>query len=123
VLRKLTDGPHRFRVAAIDLAGNGDPTPSQFSFRVHTVPTEPTITAGPAPGSVSSPRPTFAFDAHYAARFQCRFDANPFRPCSGAHSHTPSEPLSDGLHTFEVRGIGGTGKPGPATTRSFRVAR
>ena len=123
VLRNLTDGPHRFRVAAIDLAGNGDPTPSQFSFRVHTVPTKPTITAGPAPGSVSSPRPTFAFDAHYAARFQCRFDENPFRPCSRAQSHTPGEPLSDGPHVFEVRGIGGTGKPGPATTRSFRVAR
>jgi hypothetical protein len=123
VLRKLPDGTHRFRVAAIDLAGNGDPTPSQFSFQVHTVPTAPTITTGPSAGAVSSPRPVFRFDARYAVRFQCRLDAGPFRQCSGTHSHVPSAPLSNGPHTFEVRGLGGTGKPGPATARSFRVDR
>jgi hypothetical protein len=36
VFRNLQDGSHLFRVAAIDLAGNGDPTPSKFSFQVHT---------------------------------------------------------------------------------------
>ncbi len=35
----------------------------------------------------------------------------------------PPVPLTPGTHTFEARGIGGTGTPGPSTTRSFVVAR
>jgi hypothetical protein len=119
--RELADGAHRFRVAAIDRAGNVDGTPAEFAFEVHTVPTAPTITTGPAAGSVSRPRPGFGFDARYAVRFQCRFDDQAFGACSGAHSHYPSSPLTDGAHTFEVRGIGGTGTPGPVTSRGFSV--
>ena len=120
----MSDGAHRFRVAAIDRAGNGDGTPAEFSLAVHTVPTVPSITSGPAAGSaISTPRPTFRFQAGYAVRYQCRFDAHAFGRCSGANSHTPSTPLGAGSHTFEVRGIGGTGKPGPSTIRRFSIDR
>ena len=123
-LSGLSDGAHRFRVAAIDRAGNGDGTPAEFSFQVRTVPTAPGITSGPAAGSaISTPRPTFRFQARYAVRYQCRFDAHAFGRCSGANSHTPSTPLGAGSHTFEVRGIGGTGKPGPSTIRRFSIDR
>jgi hypothetical protein len=120
-LSALGDGTHVFRVAAIDRAGNADSTPDSFTFQVHTVPGAPTITSGPAAGSVTRPRPIFGFDAPYAVRYQCRYDAKAFAPCSGAQSDTPSTPLADGPHTFEVGGIGGTGTPGPSTTRSFTV--
>jgi hypothetical protein len=89
--------------------------------QVRTVPTAPVITSGPAPGSLTGPKPTFTFGARYATTFQCRFDGNAFGPCSGAHSHSPRSPLTNGPHTFEVRGIGGTGKAGPSTTRGFTV--
>jgi hypothetical protein len=110
-------------VAAVDRAGNGDPTPAEFFFQVRTVPAAPAITSGPTAGAMSRPRPSFGFDAQYAVRFQCRFDSQAFAPCSGAKSHTPSVPLTDGSHTFQVRGIGGTGTPGPVTSRTFAVAR
>jgi hypothetical protein len=120
----LSDGWHTFRVAAVDRAGNGDPTPAAASFQVRTVPTAPTITSGPAAGSsISSPRPTFGFQARFATRYQCRFDRQAFGRCSAARSHTPSQPLGAGSHTFEVRGIGGTGKPGPSTIRHFSINR
>ncbi|MGE5198601.1 MAG: hypothetical protein ACM3H9_03095, partial [Rhodospirillaceae bacterium] len=121
--RGLADGSHTFRVAAIDRATNGDPTPARITFQVHTVPGAPLITSGPKSGSVSGPRPTFRFDARYAVRFQCRFDGKSFAPCSGPKSDTPDNRLSNGSHTFEVRGIGGTGTRGPATKRTFRVSR
>jgi hypothetical protein len=119
----LADGSHTFRVAAIDRAGNGDPTPAEFTFQVRTVPSAASITSGPRQGAVSSPRPSFGFDAQYAVRFQCRYDGRPFAPCSASNSDTPPVPLTVGTHTFEVRGIGGTGTPGPSTTRSFVVSR
>ncbi len=121
--RNLPDGSHTFRVAAIDRAGNGDRTPAVFTFAVHTVPAVPRITSGPRQGSVSGPRPSFGFDARYAVRFQCRFDNGSFARCSGANSDTPSAPLPNGTHRFQVRGIGGTGTPGPAVARTFVVSR
>lgn len=118
---ELGDGTHTFRVAAIDQAGNGDSTPDSFSFDVHTTPVAPTITSGPAAGAVTGTTPTFGFDARYAASYECRFDAETFAPCSDGQSHTPSSPLADGPHTFAVRGIGYTGTPGPATSRTITV--
>jgi hypothetical protein len=117
----LPDGSHRLRVVAIDRAGNADETPAEFLFQVHTVPTTPKLTSGPAPGSTSTPRPSFGFYARWAVRYQCRYDAQRFRKCSGARSDTPSTPLRAGTHTFQVRGIGGTGVPGPSATRTFTV--
>jgi hypothetical protein len=119
----LPDGSHTFRVAAIDRAGNGDPTPAVFTFQVHTVPRAPRITSGPKQGSISGPRPSFGFDARYAVRFQCRFDRRAFARCSGSHSDRPSDPLPQGTHRFVVRGVGGTGTPGPAVARTFVVSR
>lgn len=118
---QLTDGIHVFRVAAVDRAGNGDPTPASFSFQVHTVPVAPSITSGPAAGAMSSPRPSFGFSARYATRYQCRFDAQRFSRCSRVRSDMPKSPLAGGPHTFQVRGVGGTGTPGPPATRRFAV--
>jgi hypothetical protein len=120
-LNGLDDGSHTFRVAAVDRAGNGDATPDAFSFEVHTIPTAPTITSGPANGAVTSSTPSFGFDARYASRYQCSFDSGDFRRCSDGQADTPGVALADGPHTFRVRGIGYTGTPGPATTRSFTV--
>jgi len=70
-----------------------------------------TITQGPG-ATTSDNTPTFSFSSNVAgALFQCRYDgAGAFIPCT---SPTTSQPLSDGPHYFEVRGVNGatTGNP------------
>ena len=113
---------HTFRVAAIDRAGNGDPTPARFTFQVHTVPTRAEHHVGPeARAPCRGPRPIFGFDAHYAVRFQCRYDAPAVRSVLRLATRIPrGPPLAPGRHTFEVRGIGGTGT---ARARHHQVVR
>jgi hypothetical protein len=121
VLAGLTDGTHTFQVAAIDGAGNEDPTPASFAFTVHTTPDAPTITSGPDEGSVVAATPSFTFDSQYAADYECSFDDEPFAACQGDAAEAPTAPLADGQHSFRVRGIGATGTAGPVTSRSFTV--
>jgi hypothetical protein len=89
---------------------------------VDTAPST-TITGGPS-GTTNNPTPTFTFSSSEAgSSFECRFDSDPFGPCSGpGDTHTPASALSDGAHTFEVRATDPTGKTDvtPAS-RSFTV--
>ena len=119
----LSDGRHELSVAAVDRAGNTDPTPAQFSFKVHTTPKRPRITSGPRTGSRTGRRPKFRFEARYATRFQCRLDSHPFRRCTRRHLFRVKRPLERGTHKFAVRGVGGTGTHGPSAKRRFRVRR
>jgi hypothetical protein len=91
-------------VKAIDAVGNESAVQSR-SFTVDTVPPQTVITAGPANGATTPDHtPTFGFSSGQAgSTFQCRFDAQPFGPCSGPSSHTPATDLTTGTHTFEVR--------------------
>jgi secreted trypsin-like serine protease len=88
-----------------------------------TDPPETTITLGPT-GPTNDPTPTFGFSSDEpGSSFECRFDADPFGPCSGpGASHTPAAPLADGAHTFEVRATDPPDNidPTPAS-RSFTV--
>jgi hypothetical protein len=113
----LADGLHRFRAMVVDRAGNSDPDPVYREFTVRAVPDRPALTAD----GITTQTPTFRFEAAYAASFQCQFDQDPWAACSSAASHTPSRPLRDGSHRFGVRGVGATGKPGPASTWTFTV--
>jgi secreted trypsin-like serine protease len=69
-----------------------------------TDPPETTITSGPS-GPTNDPTPTFGFSSdEQGSIFECRFDADPFAPCSGPGStHTPAASLGDRTHTFEVQ--------------------
>lgn len=66
-------------------------------------PPDTSVTGGPT-GTTADSTPTFSFSSsELNSTFQCRFDSQAFAPCSGpAAAHTPSSPLSDGPHTFEV---------------------
>ena len=63
-----------------------------------------TIDSGPS-GLTNDSTPTFTFSSEAGAGFECSIDTGTpaFGPCSGANSHTPSSPLSDGQYTFRVR--------------------
>ncbi|HXF00913.1 MAG TPA: glycosyl hydrolase [Solirubrobacterales bacterium] len=99
----LTNGAHTFSVKAIDAPGNESAIVSR-SFTVDTVAPQTTITSGPS-GPTPDTTPTFGFSSNESgATFACRFDTQPFAPCSGpGATHTPSTPLAAGGHNFYVR--------------------
>jgi hypothetical protein len=111
----LAVGSHTFTVAAIDLVGNVDPTPANFTWTV-TAPAAPetTITSVPS-GVVASNSAVVAFSSNdAAATFECALDGAPFSACT---SPTTLNALADGAHTFAVRAkaAGGTVDSTPAT--------
>jgi uncharacterized delta-60 repeat protein len=115
----LSDGSHTFEVRAIDAAGNPDPSPANRDFTVDTTAPETTITGGPT-GTTSAATSTFTFGSSEAgSTFECRVDGGAFSPCSSPHT-TPA--LSDGSHSFEVRGTDGAGNTDPTpASRSWTV--
>ena len=93
-----------FRATARDAAGNISPCSAARAYVEDSVAPQTTITGGPG-SSTTDNTPTFNFSSSEAgSTFQCRFDSDPFAPCSGpGASHTPSSPLALGSHTFQVQ--------------------
>lgn len=73
-------------------------------------------------GPSSNPSPSFGFNREAGASAQCSLDQGSasFGPCSGASSHSPSSPLSDGSYSFRVTATDAAGNSATAT-RSFSV--
>jgi hypothetical protein len=96
----------RLRATATDAAGNTSACSLKRTYVEDSRAPETTISDGPS-GPTDNPAPTFSFTSSEAgATFQCRFDSEPFAPCSGpGATHTPAAPLAPGPHTFEVRAI------------------
>ncbi len=115
----LADGPHTLAVIATDPAGNADPNPPQFEFRVDTVAPETSVTDGPD-GDTTDRRPTFGFQADEEATFACRIDDGAAIDCED--TFRPDAPLSLGAHTFEVTALDAAGNLDQVPARrSFRV--
>ena len=117
----LAEGAHDFEVKAIDQAGNVDGSPATHGWTVDTTSPAVQVDSGPS-GLTNKHSPTFTFSSEPGASFECSIDegAPSFGPCSGATSHTPASPLSDGLHTFRVKATDGATNQAIAT-RSFTV--
>jgi lysophospholipase L1-like esterase len=116
---RLGDGAHGLSVRAIDLAGNGDPSPASRSFSVDTAAPDTSITAGPSRRTDDS-TPTFTFSSTEAgSSFVCRVDGQIVGSC---HSPFTTSALPPGPHSFGVRATdpAGNGDPSPAG-RSFTV--
>ena len=98
------------------------PTLNNVSI-TYSTPPDTTISSGPS-GLINDSTPTFEFSSSEpGSSFECRFDSVAFAPCSGpGPTHTPTTPLADGPHTFEVRAVdqAGNADPTPAA-RSFTV--
>jgi hypothetical protein len=101
------DGPHTFRVRAIDAAANVDGSPDSRTFILDTGPPETTIDTGPPPAvPTNDPTPAFTFSADEAATFECSVDGSGF---SGCVSGAPIAAVADGQHTFTVRAVDSIG--------------
>ena len=108
----LSDGRHVMRARARDRAGNVDPSPSSWAWRID-LPPETTISAGPS-GPTSSASAKFRFSSpDTAARFQCKLDGHRWVSCTSSKTYGS---LRQGSHTFRVRAkdSAGTSDPSPA---------
>jgi hypothetical protein len=106
------------RARAKDRAGNVDPTPASWSWRID-LPPQTTITKGPS-GPSTSTSATFRFASNdTAATFQCKLDDRNWSSCSSGKTYTG---LPQGSHTFKVRAkdSAGTNDPSPAE-RTWKV--
>jgi hypothetical protein len=93
------DRAHTLLVRAKDLAGNYDPTPAQYTWRVDTVLPDTFIESGP-PALTNSTSASFVFKSESGSSFLCSLDgALPFAPCPG-DGYTG---LSDGAHVLKVQ--------------------
>ena len=114
----LSDGKHVMRARAKDRAGNVDPTPARWSWRID-LPPQTTITEGPS-GPSASTSAAFRFSSNdTAAIFQCKLDDRSWSSCSSGRTYTG---LPQGSHTFKVRAkdSAGTNDPSPAE-RTWKV--
>lgn len=110
----LSDGKHVMRARAKDRAGNVDPTPASWSWRID-LPPETRITGGPS-GATSSTSAAFRFSStDTAASFQCKLDDRSWSSCASGKTYSG---LPQGSHTFRVRAkdSAGTNDPSPAKT-------
>lgn len=117
-LSGLSDGPHTFRVRAIDADSNVDPTPATRSWTVDTTGPNTAFDSGPG-GPTKNASPSFEFSANEpGSSFECSLDGGGFAACSSPHALSG---LGDGPHTLGVRAIDTGNNTGGATTRSFTV--
>jgi hypothetical protein len=139
----LGNGPHAFRVRAIDPTDNIDPTPAGYSFEVVLPLSRLPVQLSPAPPPSAAPSsrikpavpkttlagkpaakthdrtPTFRFQSTTrGVDFQCKLDRGRYRSC---HSPFTTAPLSPGRHTFKVRAVAKGSADATPATASFRV--
>jgi hypothetical protein len=116
---RLADGAHTTRVAAVDPAGNADPSPAVRTFTVDATAPQTTISSGPR-RRTSDFDPTFGLAASEpGAAFACRIDARRFAPCASPHT---TRLLRPGLHTFRVRAVDAVGNADSSpASRTFRA--
>lgn len=115
----LSDGSHTFRVHAIDLSGNVDPTPAEHAWDIDTTPPDTMITGGPA-DLTNDTSASFNLQSNESpVTFECSLDGSPFTTCPSAVNY---QNLSEGNHTFQARArdLAGNVDPTPGS-HSWRV--
>jgi hypothetical protein len=105
----LAGGSHTFEVAAIDAAGNTDPTPASWGWTVDLSPPDTQITDGP-PADDDSGTAAFTFEATEDSTFACSLDGGPFVACTSPKTYTA---LAPGPHSFQVRATDALGNTDP----------
>ncbi|MDQ3264414.1 MAG: Ig-like domain repeat protein [Myxococcota bacterium] len=104
----LGEGPHTLRVAAVDAAGNTDPTPAEHTWVVDLTPPDTTLD-GPA-ALTNDPDAQLTFSADEPASFECSLNGVAPSPCTSPISF-PS--LADGVYQLEVRATDTAGNVEP----------
>lgn len=112
----LLDGQHTFGVKAVDEVGNASGL-TTYTWTIDTVHPLVSITSAP-PLLTNQTSASFSFVANKpGSAYQCALDGGAYGNCSSPRLYTN---LSNGSHTFAVRGVWLT-LVGPATEYSWRV--
>jgi hypothetical protein len=106
----LADGVHTLAFRAVDVDENQHPglNPVQRTVTVDTVAPAVKIVSAPS-GATADATPTIGFSVGDATAFQCRVDGAAFGACSGPGTSHTTASLSDGKHSFDVRGTDAAG--------------
>jgi hypothetical protein len=114
----LADGDYVLAVRAKD--GDAVGLVEIHKFTVDTVaPGTPAITS-PTQNELVPAKPWFEFAAEADAKFECRWDNDPFEACAQGYN---KEYATSGTHTVQVRAIDRAGNASDASaTRTFRSA-
>jgi hypothetical protein len=114
----LAEGPHTFRVRAIDAVGNIDATPASRAWTVDTVAPAAVIASSP-PDASSSSSASFDFSADEPnVTFACSLDGSPDASCTAPKQYSG---LADGSHRFAVKATDAAGNTGAADQRTWTV--
>jgi Tol biopolymer transport system component len=117
----LADGKHTIKIRGRDSARNIDPTPIKISITIDTTAPETSITSAPAgPTKDTTPKIKFA-SSEPGSSFLCRFDAEPFGPCTGPAGSAPPAALAEGSHEFEVEATDKAGNLDPTPAKASFV--
>ncbi|WP_163870746.1 adventurous gliding motility protein AgmC [Myxococcus eversor] len=115
----LTTGDYRVTAVAIDRAGNRDPSPKSYTWRVDLTQPDTLITGGPVaspPGNPTNSRVAqFTFSG--GVTYQCSLDGVlPAVACGPSQTYTEAN-LGEGPHTLSVTAYSesGVADPTPAT--------
>jgi len=113
------NGTWQLTVRAKDPSGNVDTTPASRSWVVDTTPPIVHLTNGPAEGSKTNARSADFTVTTSDGTLVCTLDAAQLSTCSVGSVHLTS--LSDGQHTFSVRGVDAVGNSSAPLTRTWTV--
>ncbi|HEY7120302.1 MAG TPA: type VI secretion system tube protein Hcp [Tepidisphaeraceae bacterium] len=136
-LNGLADGVHTLKLFAKDLAGNEDPTPAVYTWKVDTIgPAATNLLANPNPASVGTPITLTASisdlltGASNVTGAQYSLDGVTWLTMSATDGAFDSStesvkatiaPLHAGVYTIYVRGSDAAGNTGPASTLTLPV--
>jgi murein DD-endopeptidase MepM/ murein hydrolase activator NlpD len=95
----LTEGSHNFQVRAIDLVGNVDSTPAQFSWTIDLSSPIINFTSQPS-SSTNQTSAQFEFSSNEEVVFKCSLDDSDWEICTSPKLY---ENLVDGVHLFSLR--------------------
>jgi hypothetical protein len=113
----FADGPHTFRVIAVDPSGRTSQEAAS-NFITDTTAPVATISGGPAEGSrVNTRFASFTFGANESATFRCSLDNVTLAACASTLSVSG---LGDGVHVVRLRANDGF-RDGAVVTRTWTV--
>ncbi len=107
----LVEGDYSFKVRAIDIVGNKDPTAAIYRWVVDTTSPETEIENDPFPDPTYEISVEFSFTSEADAVFECSLDDDAFVDCSSPVNY---EKLAAGDHSFKVRATDVVGNVGAA---------
>jgi len=113
-LSGLSDGPHTFRVEALD-ANN---VPTHVAAYTWTVDTSPPVIEDTLSDPSANTAPSLSFTHSSYASFECSLDGSPFAACSSPDALTG---LGNGPHTFQVEALDADGAATPAASYTWTV--